>query len=1124
MNLQYFKGYALLSVMLLVPATSVWSQTMDQYSILPETVLAVPPTAPNILVVFDNSTSMTNILIDDLEGGSGASNEGSRSYVARKGMQEVLTGLTGIVNMGLMSYQTELDDGSNPLRGGGELHKAIAPLSGTHLAGIREALLPEDGDATSNTILSVDHTAMEGSLRHAHQYLTGQMPHQIQDIDDKTVILNQTGLLIGSISVDFTNTNACPVPPVVILVTDGLPSSAPSFGPHSDNCSGGNLECSKDAAQDMLTDSGIRTYVIGFASEDLISDLNELAVSGGTSNSYFADSTESLVNAFRTIVEAELPVGGSNSGISVIANSSEGAGLVVQASYDPITTKDITDPNTGLVTKESVAWTGSLIGVFIDEFGYLREDDPVNGVQGKLDGYTEDRAFRLVFNEATLQVDVELLGISGIGTNAFSETVISTTTMDDLNPIWAADKVLSSYSDAAVYGDLQRLYTATASDTNGYRHIIGWMADDPNNINGLHQGTQLQFQYAQNNSCDNVSEFRINDCNYLMFGPTAALEADKELEVKKVIRFIRGQEGLPGTRSRTIGTEKLLLGDIVHSSAAQIGAPASNFDLQGDDSYTLFKETFEDRRRMVYVGSNGGLLHGFNAGFWDGENKQFNLESATGGETEHELGAEIWAFAPMNLLPHLKFFADPSYNHQKHIAYVDGAVQSFDVRAWSNNDLDHPNGWGTIIVAAMRLGGGAYPNLDWNAKSTLDAAYTSRSAYVVMDVTDPESPPKVIAEITHPEMGFTSGQVAVTRSNCDTDPECDWHLVIGSGATDLTTVTSAQDPRLFRYRLDSNNYGFEPYGPGGNPVAYKAITGPNGFVGDLNAVDWNNNYNHDAIYFGTVEGDETVARGAVYRYKVSDDSINILLDTNRPVPYSPVARRQAGKEWVLFGTGRYFTLKDVENTERNRFYGVIEPRDVNGDLNFTDSILSSDLTNVTGVGVDSVDGSLSPIVASSPTFTQLKAKILSDNFGWQKRLPIDSPSRKISAAALTFRNFLFFTDYNPPDPTLSQCTNKFGESFLNVVDISTGTASFTPGAVFDGPLGLEGQSTILKTQTKLGFGYASQSSLFPGADPKTGKPRLIIKTPLSTGEIKDTVIALPPGVGGRTSWTELEIQ
>ncbi len=65
------------------------------------------------------------------------------------------------------------------------------------------------------------------------------------------------------------------------------------------------------------------------------------------------------------------------------------------------------------------------------------------------------------------------------------------------------------------------------------------------------------------------------------------------------------------------------------------------------------------------------------------------------------IGDELWGFIPQELLPHLRWLADPSYTH---VYYVDLKPKVTDVRIFPN-DADHPGGWGTILIGGFRMGG-----------------------------------------------------------------------------------------------------------------------------------------------------------------------------------------------------------------------------------------------------------------------------------------------------------------------------------------------------------------------------------------------------------------------------------
>ena len=71
------------------------------------------------------------------------------------------------------------------------------------------------------------------------------------------------------------------------------------------------------------------------------------------------------------------------------------------------------------------------------------------------------------------------------------------------------------------------------------------------------------------------------------------------------------------------------LGDTVDSAPAYVGAPNFSYDFN-DPSYLAFKtnSTYVNRTPMIYIGANDGMLHAFNAGFFDPVAKQFRTTSA----------------------------------------------------------------------------------------------------------------------------------------------------------------------------------------------------------------------------------------------------------------------------------------------------------------------------------------------------------------------------------------------------------------------------------------------------------------------------------------------------------------
>ncbi len=93
-----------------------------------------------------------------------------------------------------------------------------------------------------------------------------------------------------------------------------------------------------------------------------------------------------------------------------------------------------------------------------------------------------------------------------------------------------------------------------------------------------------------------------------------------------LVDYIRGKE-IAGYRNRTIkydGTnaEVMRLADVVNATPTVVGAPQEALDLlYKDTSYGVFRKQYAKRRQVLYVGSNGGMLHAFNGGFYDSTNQ-----------------------------------------------------------------------------------------------------------------------------------------------------------------------------------------------------------------------------------------------------------------------------------------------------------------------------------------------------------------------------------------------------------------------------------------------------------------------------------------------------------------------
>ena len=752
---------------------------------------------------------------------------------------------------------------SNNSPGKGFLHIPIADLDTSQSSLLTNKLATSQfSTATDTPLRNAGLTPLQGTLQSSKNYFDGiSLPS------------NQGGPTVAP------PVNTCGNKDFVILLTDGLPSTDAS-GSATANVSTAIAD-SASAASDLLS-SGVKTYVVGFALPEGVDPalLDSIASAGGTGSAFSADDSDTLASALNGIFLDILNRTSSATGAAVVSNNSSGSGAVYQALYNP----RVEDLSGNIVT-----WVGSLFSIFIDEYGNLREDGNEND---QLDGFDVDKIINIFFDDITGTTRLRRL-TSSSATEPLSLTTEPSVALSELKTIWNARDQLN----AVINFTAQRAYSSSAETG---RHILTWLDN-----------------LTVNNSVDSGEVIDFISTN---FGATNFEYLDVSLsDSANLVNYIRGEE-VAGHRSRTIdfdgngSTEKWLLGDIVHSSPVVVGQPTDDYDSVLDDSsYKAFAERYKKRRQMIYVGANDGMVHAFNGGFWDSEQRKFlieqgNLENPAiiSNLTTHPIGSELWAYVPMNLLPHLRWLKNNNYPH---VYYVDGPPMTFDANIFAA-DNDHPGGWGTVLVVGMRLGGGQY---------TLNSlSKTMHSAYIVLDITNPEVAPKVLAEITAPALGFTTSMPSVIKfrtpgpgNNWFNPSKNEWYLTFGSGPDTLNTVTSTQNAKIYIYDLKTKTFvsNFSPY---------DMSTETSSFVGDISHSPFNLTFTDSTRYFGTVGGTAAAPTGNLKALNLDSSNISNSTITNvfsssvgQPFISSPLeVFDNEGVPWLYAGTGRLFVTAD----------------------------------------------------------------------------------------------------------------------------------------------------------------------------------------------------------------------
>jgi type IV pilus assembly protein PilY1 len=633
----------------------------------------------------------------------------------------------------------------------------------------------------------------------------------------------------------------------------------------------------------------------------------EIDHNGIPDNYYEATEGNQLKDKITEAIYDMLRRSSSGTSVSVLSTSAEGEGSLFQAFFNYEVVEGV----------RSVYWVGYLNGLWIDQYGNIREDT------------TQDQSLVLTEDDV-IEFFVDTDGLTKIKKYVDSDGDCEvypddpddsgnppvTYALDYLKPIWEGGEKLALMSASS-----RTIYTYI-DDGDGVLESGEW-GDDKFDLNDATDASTLR-PYL--NAADNT-------------------------EAQNIINFIRG-EHVPTLRDRRLtvnGTPNQVwkLGDIVYSTPVIVGPPMMKFHtIYGDSTYHEYYRDYKDRRMAVYVGANDGMLHAFNAGFYhEGDNPNTSSKTERGWYSDpagnNQIGKELWAYIPYNLLPHLKWLTDYDYCH---VYYADLKPKVVDARIFTpSNDPDTPHsyGWGTILIGGMRLGGG---EITCNGR-------TFRSAYFAIDVTDPLNP-ELLWEFTDADLGFTTSYPNVIRVG-PRDQVGNWYAIFGSGVASYDGEGAATN--RYVYILDLKTGALVRKIDMADAVGEDDIDGEDVFLGDPISIDLHVDYQVDSAYIGATYCDLNSCdaddwKGKMFRIDV-DENTNVnqwtystMMSLDRPVTSAPTAAVDMfNRVWLYFGTGRYFSQDDREDlTTTQTLYGVWDPGsgtiDPSADLN--------DVTNV----------------------------------------------------------------------------------------------------------------------------------------------------------------------------------
>lgn len=363
---------------------------------------------------------------------------------------------------------------------------------------------------------------------------------------------------------------------------------------------------------------------------------------------------------------------------------------------------------------------------------------------------------------------------------------------------------------------------------------------------------------------------------------------------ENLVAYLRGQtgfdQGAAVADNRVFRRRQATLGDLIDSKPAFIGMPTFNY---GDSGYQAFKTNNTNRPKTVYVGSNDGMLHAFDA----------------------DTLTERWAFVPSMVIPNLWKLADASYG-SKHAYYVNGAVSISDICVAANCETATASDWRTILIGGLNGGG---------------------RGYYALDITDPINP-SLLWEIDpnkagFADLGYTFGNPVVTKRNSDNK----WVVLFTSGYNNISDANSF-------YSLSSTQFKPTPLYTSGNGNGYlyvvDALTGtklsgiatnvgststPSGLAKIKAYADEAEKNNVSSLVYG---GD---LAGNLWRFNIDTNTVfklATLTDGTAPTPLSqpvttiPELGLVNSKKVIFVGTGKYLEIADLTDTGKQTLYAI----------------------------------------------------------------------------------------------------------------------------------------------------------------------------------------------------------
>ncbi|MCU7836979.1 MAG: pilus assembly protein [gamma proteobacterium symbiont of Taylorina sp.] len=434
-------------------------------------------------------------------------------------------------------------------------------------------------------------------------------------------------------------------------------------------------------------------------------------------------------------------------------------------------------------------------------------------------------------------------------------------------------------------------------------------------------GTQgIAFDWPVNHAMPAADELTASQISALLSEKPASLSTTAQVQDygSKLIDYLRGDDSHKGTMIIPRNNRTGKLGDIIHSDPFFVAKPVFRYpenwvDIQrlsahavdtseAEDlvSYAAYQSANNNRSKMIYVGANDGMMHGF-----------FAESTARNG---HHPGDELIAYVPSSIIKNLPQLTKDPFVHRY---YVDGPTTVGDVL--------YNSAWHTVLVGALHSGGQGIYAIDVTDPELFDE--TNAADLVLWEFSDANDE----------DMGYSFSQPAIVRMH-----NGKWAAVFGNGynntEVDASVSSGVTAGQAVLYIVDietgilikkiETKVGISD--PASNNV-------PNGLSTPA-PVDVDGDHIVDLIYAGDLYGN-------LWKFDVSDTNINqwdiaykhgsdwlpvFTAETDTHIRQAITTRPEVtnhptGQGYLLlFGTGKYMEIDDAGSSGQNTqtFYGI----------------------------------------------------------------------------------------------------------------------------------------------------------------------------------------------------------